>query len=48
MPKKELSNQAIEARRAYYRDYHKKNPGKNREYKNRYWERKAAQNEVIK
>lgn len=39
----ELSNQAKEARRAYLREWRRKNPEKVRESNRRYWERKAAQ-----
>jgi hypothetical protein len=42
----EMSKQAAEAKRAYYRAYMKKwrakNPEKLREYQRTYWERKAA------
>lgn len=38
-----MTNPAIEARRAYQRQWAEKNPDKLREYKRRYWEKKAAQ-----
>lgn len=34
---------ANEARKAYYREWRKKNPDKVRETNRRYWEKKAAQ-----
>lgn len=37
-----LSAEALEARRAYYREWRKKNPEKCAEYRRRRWERKAA------
>ena len=37
----ELSEQAKKARNDYQREYRRKHPGKQREYMNRYWERKA-------
>ena len=40
MPKK-LSEKAKAARAAYLREWYRKNPEKNREYKATYWERKA-------
>lgn len=38
----EMSEKAKEARRAYLRDYRRRNPEKAKEAKARYWERKAA------
>ena len=38
-----LSKGAAEARRAYYREWNKKNPDKVREKNRRYWEKKAAE-----
>ena len=37
----QLSVSAREARAAYKREWARKNPGKNKEYVARYWERKA-------
>lgn len=34
---------ASEARRQYYREWRKKNPGKQQEYMQRYWEKKARE-----
>lgn len=38
-----MTEEAREARRAYYRDWHKKNPTKDKEYHARYWDKKAKQ-----
>lgn len=38
-----MTDEAIEARRAYKRNWAKANPDKVREYSRRYWEKKAAQ-----
>lgn len=38
-----LSREALEARRAYQREWRKKNPGKTKEYNDRYWEKQAAE-----
>lgn len=38
-----MTEEAREARRAYYRDWHKKNPTKDKEYHARYWAKKAKQ-----
>ncbi len=43
-----LSQEAREARRAYQREWRKKNRDKVREYEKRYWERKAAEAEETK
>lgn len=40
---KPLSDEAKEARRAYKREWNRKNPGKQKAYQQAYWERKAAQ-----
>ena len=37
-----MTKEATEARRAYRRDWAKKNPDKVRAYTTRYWEKKAA------
>lgn len=37
-----MSEKAREARNAYQREYSRKNPEKMREYRRRYWERRAA------
>ena len=39
---KQLSPEAQEARREYFREYRRKNPEKIREYKRRFWEKRAA------
>ena len=36
-----MDKKALEARREYYRKWHKRNPGKQKEYQERYWKRKA-------
>lgn len=36
-----IDNDARELRRAYYREWRKKNPEKVREWSRRYWQRKA-------
>lgn len=36
-----MDKKALEARREYYRKWHKQNPGKQKEYQERYWKRKA-------
>lgn len=41
MEKQELSEQAMEARRAYYRAWAARNKDKVREKNRRYWERRA-------
>lgn len=41
--RKELSAEAQEQRRAYYREYRRRNPEKMREYARRAWEKKAAE-----
>lgn len=38
-----MTKEACEARRAYYREYYKKNREKIRERQRLYWERKGAQ-----
>ena len=40
-----LSKEAAEVRRAYYREWNKKNPDKVRAKNQRYWEKKAAARE---
>jgi len=40
-----MTEQAKEARRKYYREWRKKNPGKDREYHKRYWDKKAQEQE---
>lgn len=40
--RKELSAEAQEARREYFREYRRRNPEKMREYQRRCWEKKAA------
>lgn len=40
---KKMTEEAQKARREYYRNWRKNHPGKDREYHNRYWEKKAAQ-----
>lgn len=37
-----MSEKAREARNAYHREYSRKNPEKMRQYRIRYWERRAA------
>lgn len=37
-----MTEEAKEARRAYRREYYRKNRDKQKEYTARYWERKAA------
>lgn len=37
-----LSAEAVEARRAYYKEWRRKNPEKVRANNNRYWEKKVA------
>ena len=39
-----MTQEAIEARRAYRRKWYAQNPDRQKEYTKRYWERKAAQN----
>ena len=39
---KQLSPEALEARREYFREYRRRNPEKMREYERRRWEKKAA------
>ena len=39
-----MTDSAVEARRAYKRRWNAQNREKNREYMQRYWEKKAAQN----
>lgn len=39
---KELSPEALELRREYFREYRRQHPDKMREYERRRWERKAA------
>lgn len=41
-----MTDSAIEARRAYARAWNKKNPDKCREYRKRYWEKKARELEL--
>lgn len=41
-----MTEAAKEARRAYQRKWNRENPDKLREYKERYWERKAEQAEA--
>ena len=41
MNKKQIEEEAIEQRRAYYRKWRKENRNKVREYNRRYWEHKA-------
>ena len=38
----QLSREALEARRAYQREWSRKNPDKVREKNRRYWEKQAA------
>ncbi len=38
-----MTEQAKQARREYHKKWRDKNPEKIKEYKQRYWERKAAQ-----
>ena len=38
-----MNDEAKKARAAYMRDWYKRNPGKQREYQDRYWRKKAAQ-----
>jgi len=38
-----LSEEALEERRAYYRAWRRKNQDKEREYKERYWNKRAHQ-----
>jgi len=45
MEKKALTEEAKEKRRAYYRKWREKNPGKAAEYMARYWEKKARESE---
>lgn len=40
---KYLTPEALEARRAYYREYQKAHPEKVREYQRKYWERKVEE-----
>ena len=40
-----LTEAAKEAKRAYLREWRKRNKAKQREYENRYWERKAEEME---
>lgn len=40
--KTQLTPEARELRRAYFREYRRKNPDKYREYERRRWEKKAA------
>lgn len=39
---KQLTPEAQEARREYFREYRRRNPEKMREYQRRCWEKKAA------
>lgn len=41
-----MTNSAREAKRAYARAWNKKNPDKLREYRERYWEKKARELEL--
>lgn len=43
MAKSEIDNAAAEARRAYRREWAKKNPDKIKAAQERYWKKKAAQ-----
>lgn len=43
-----MTEEAKEAKRAYYREWRKKNPNKGKEYTARYWEKKAAEKEQEK
>ena len=38
---KDLSQEAKEARNAYYREWRKKNPEKMKRYQEKYWKKKA-------
>lgn len=40
-----MTEQAKEARKAYKREWYRKNPDKIKEYQARYWERKAAESQ---
>lgn len=40
-----MTPKALEARKAYKREWARKNPEKVREYQSRYWSKKAAQAE---
>ena len=42
LPTMELSEKAKKARNDYQREYRRKNPGKQKEYMNKYWEKKAS------
>lgn len=39
----DLETLAKEQRKAYYKKWHKDNPGKRKEYQNRYWMKKAKE-----
>lgn len=41
--KPKLSEEALELRRKYLRDWRKKNLDKTRKYRDNYWEKKAAE-----
>ena len=41
-----MTEKALEARRAYKREWHRRNPDKVREYQARYWEKRAAELEA--
>lgn len=45
MTKSETERKAAEMRRAYKREWNRKNKDKNREYRKRYWMKKAQQAE---
>ena len=38
-----MENKALEEKKAYYREYYKKNKDKRRLYNKRYWEKKAQE-----
>ena len=40
---KGLTEQAKQRRREYYKEWRRKNPGKNAQYQRRYWEKMAQQ-----
>lgn len=46
MAKAETDNAAVEARRAYKREWARRNPDKVKAAQQRYWEKKAAQMQV--
>ncbi len=37
-----MTEEAKQARREYYKNWRKKNPGKGKEYASRYWNKKAG------